>query len=68
MCVMCARVYLDERVLSLFFLWNFERKDYFFLRALRNTRFTSRVSLCINSVSTLSISILILIVIVLGFG
>ena len=32
-CVMCARVYLDERVLSLFFLWNFERKDYFFLRA-----------------------------------
>jgi hypothetical protein len=29
-CVMCARVYLDERVLSLFFLWNFERKDYFF--------------------------------------
>jgi len=30
---MCARVYLDERVLSLFFLWNFERKDYFFLRA-----------------------------------
>ena len=30
MCVMCARVYLDERVLSLFFLWNFERKDYFF--------------------------------------
>ena len=32
-CVMCARVNLDERVLSLFFLWNFERKDYFFLRA-----------------------------------
>lgn len=65
MCVMCARVYLDERVLSLFFLWNFERKDYFFLRALRNTRFTSRVSLCINSVSTLSIAILIVVVIVL---
>ena len=66
MCVMCARVYLDERVLSLFFLWNFERKDYFFLRALRNTRFTSRVSLCINSVSTLSIlSIAILIVVVI---
>jgi len=64
-CVMCARVYLDERVLSLFFLWNFERKDYFFLRALRNTRFTSRVSLCINSVSTLSIAILIVVVIVL---
>jgi len=62
---MCARVYLDERVLSLFFLWNFERKDYFFLRALRNTRFTSRVSLCINSVSTLSIAILIVVVIVL---
>ena len=33
MCVMCARVYLDERVLSLFFVWKFERKDYFFLRA-----------------------------------
>ena len=33
MCVMCARVYLDERVLSLFFLWSFERKDDFFLRA-----------------------------------
>lgn len=30
MCVMCARVNLDERVLSLFFLWNFERKVIFF--------------------------------------
>ena len=58
--------------MSACFLYSFcgisKGKIIFFFVRVRNTRFTSRVSLCINSVSTLStlsIAILIVVVIVL---
>ena len=46
MCVMCVRVNLDERVLSLFFLWIFERKDYFFLRVRKSVGEQLRCNSC----------------------